>query len=261
MVIKTGLISRVAFSVGAIDVYWYAVLIVLALIIGFLWSRINSGKFGVSFENIVDLAIFMLPVSFVSARLYYVLFNLDYYGKYPSEILDFKGGGLAIYGGIIGAVVTIVVFCKIKKIKILNLTDFLAPVLALGQAIGRWGNYINIEAYGTETSFPIKMEIVENGVTKYVHPTFLYESVCDFIIFLILAKLGKKRKFSGQLTIIYFACYGFIRFFIEDLRTDSLMLGSIRVSQMLSGIVFLVAVILYIIYSKKLAKCKGGNKL
>ena len=122
----------------------------------------------------------------------------------------------------------------------LDITDFIAPVIALCQSIGRWGNYINIEAYGYETNFPIKMEIIENGITKYVHPTFLYESICTLAIFIILSILSKKRKFSGEITYLYIILYAFIRFFIEGLRTDSLMLFNCRISQILSLVLFIV---------------------
>ena len=136
----------------------------------------------------------------------------------------------------------------------MNLTDYIAPIVPLGQAIGRWGNYINIEAYGVETSLPIKMKIIENGITKYVHPTFLYESIGDFVLFLLLLKISKKTKFSGQITFLYFIGYSFLRFFIEGLRTDSLMLGYIRASQLLSLIIFIVFSILYIIKKKNISK-------
>ena len=251
MIIKTGLISRVAFSIAGIDIYWYAILIVSAIVIGIIWSRLKSGRYNIKFDTILDLSIFMIPTAILCARVYYIIFNLNYYISNPSEILDFRNGGLAIYGGIIGAVATIIVFCKIKKISILNLTDYIAPIIPLGQAIGRWGNYINIEAYGTETNLPLKMEIIENGITKYVHPTFLYESVGNFILFLILLRISKKRNFSGQITLLYFIGYAFIRFFIEGLRTDSLMMGNIRASQLLSLIIFIACTLIYIIFAKK----------
>lgn len=129
----------------------------------------------------------------------------------------------------------------------------MAPVLPIGQAIGRWGNYVNIEAYGYETNGPIKMEIIENGVTKYVHPTFLYESVGNIILFILLVILSRKRKFSGQIAYIYLIGYSIIRFFVEGLRTDSLMIGNIRVSQLLSLVIFIAAIILYFISKKKYA--------
>lgn len=250
MIIKTGFISRVAFTIAGIDIYWYAVLIVSAIVIGIIWSLLKSGRYNIKFDIILDLCIFMIPISILCARAYYVIFNFNYYTSNPLEILDFRNGGLAIYGGIIGAVITIIVFCKIKKVNILNLTDYIAPIIPLGQAIGRWGNYINIEAYGTETNLPLKMEVIDNGVTKYVHPTFLYESVGNFILFLILLKVSKNRKFSGQITFLYFIGYAFIRFFIEGLRTDSLMMGNIRVSQLLSLIIFIICTVVYIVIAK-----------
>lgn len=249
MVIKTGLISRVAFEIFGIQVYWYAVLIVLAIVLGLIWLKVHDGRFGIKFDDILDFALFVLPISIICARLYYVIFSLDYFIDNPGEIFQIKNGGLAIYGGIIGGIITISIIGKIKKIKILDITDFIAPVLAICQSIGRWGNYINIEAYGYETSFPIKMEIIENGVTKFVHPTFLYESICTFIIFIILAILSKKRKFSGEITYIYIICYSFIRFIIEGLRTDSLMFFNCRISQILSLVLFIVFSVI-LIYNK-----------
>ena len=167
-------------------------------------------------------------------------FSLDYYIKDPSEILSIKSGGLAIYGGLIGGIIVIAVYCKIKKIKILDITDYIAPIVALCQSIGRWGNYINVEAYGYETNLPIKMEVIENGVVKFVHPTFLYESICTLLIFILLSNLSKKRKFSGEITYLYIICYSFIRFIIEGLRTDSLMLFNFRISQILSLALFII---------------------
>lgn len=251
MIIKTGLISRAAFTVFGFDIYWYAIFITIAIVFGYIWALVHDGRFKIKFDDVFNLSLIMLPTAFICARLYYIVFNLDYYISNPSEILQVRNGGLAIYGGIIGAILAIIVFCKIKKIKTLDLLDYLAPVLPLGQAIGRWGNYVNIEAYGSETTGPIKMEIVEDGATKFVHPTFLYESVLSLILFIIVWKLSKNRKFSGQIAFVYLMGYGLIRFFVEGLRTDSLMLGSIRVSQALSAIIFVVATILYIVGRKK----------
>ena len=257
MVIKTGLIDSVAFSIGDIEIYWYAILITAAIAIGYIWARIRNGKYGIKFDDILNLSLFMIPIALVCARLYFIAFNLDYYLSNPSEIVNIRNGGLAIYGALIGAIITIIVFCKIKKIKILDVLDYLAPIIPLCQAIGRWGNYLNIEAYGSETSGWIKMEIIENGVTKYVHPTFLYESVGNFILFFILLKLSKNRKFSGEIVWLYLVGYALIRFFVEGLRTDSLMLGNIRVSQLLSGVIFIVGIAGYIankIYKNKKLK-------
>ena len=245
MVIKTGIISKVAVSFMGIDIYWYAILITSTIIIGYIWIKCNDGKFNIKFDDVFDLSLFMIPIAVICARLYYIIFNAEYYLNSPNEILNFRNGGIAIYGALIGAVVTILIFCKIKKINLLNLLDYLAPIIPLAQAIGRWGNYINIEAYGSETTLPLKMEIIENGITKYVHPTFLYESVGNIILFFILLKISKKRKFSGQIACLYFIGYAFIRFWVEGLRTDSLMLGNIRISQLISIIIFIIGIVIY----------------
>jgi phosphatidylglycerol:prolipoprotein diacylglycerol transferase len=140
MVIKTGIIPRVAFSVMGVEIYWYAILITVSIIIGFIWAKLHNGRFNIKFENILDLSLFMLPISIICARLYYMLFNFSYYFNNPIEILNLRNGGLAIYGALIGGIATIIVFCKIKKISILNVMDYIAPIIPLGQAIGRWGN-------------------------------------------------------------------------------------------------------------------------
>ena len=257
MIIKTGLIPRVALSIGNIDIYWYAIIITFAIIVGFIWAKANDGKYNVKYDDIFDLSLFMIPIAIISARAYYVIFNLDYYLKSPNEIFNLRNGGIAIYGALIGAVITIIIFCKIKKINMIDLMDYLAPIIPLSQAIGRWGNYINIEAYGRETTSFIKMQIIENGITKYVHPTFLYESIGNFILFFVLWKISKKRSFKGQIVCLYFIGYSFIRFFVEGLRTDSLMLGSIRISQLLSLILFFALLIVYTIISIKKRKVKN----
>ena len=188
----------------------------------------------------------------ICARLYYVLFNLEYYLKNPSEIFAIWNGGLAIYGGIIGGTVTAVAFCKIRKIKFLNFGDYLVPLLALCQSIGRWGNFVNQEAYGSRTENFFKMRIFDKGIGEFinVHPTFLYESVLNFSLFIILMYLSKKKKFEGQLICIYFIVYGMGRFFIEGLRVDSLMLANFRVSQVFSAVLVIFSIIMYIIGEK-----------
>lgn len=246
MIIKTGIIPRVAFSIMGIDIYWYAILITSAIAIGFLWAKLNNGRYNIKYEDVLDLSLVMIPIAIICARLYYVLFNLNYYLSNPTEIFNFRNGGIAIYGALIGGIITIIIFCKKRKINMLNLMDYLAPIIPLGQAIGRWGNYINIEAYGSETNLPLKMEIIESGITKYVHPTFLYESIGNFILFFILLKISKNRKFSGQIVALYLIGYSFIRFFVEGLRTDSLMLNNIRISQLLSIVIFITVIIFYV---------------
>lgn len=251
-------VNRVAFSIGNINIYWYAVLIVVSFIIGIILCKKDDKKYDIDFENILEVLIIVIPVSIICARLYFVLFKLNYYLEYPNQILNIRDGGLAIYGGIIGAVITIAIYCKVKKINILDMLDYIVPFLALGQAIGRWGNFFNVEAHGIETTSIFRMGIIENGKYIEVHPTFLYESISCFIIFIILYLLRNKRKYKGQITCIYLALYGLERAFIEALRTDSLMLGNLRVSQVLS--IILCVICSFILIYKKVKGKKENEK-
>lgn len=245
-------LSRIAFSIGNIDIYWYAVLMMSAFIIALIIFKIKDGMFNIKFSDILDLSIYVIPISIISARIYYILFNLDYYISYPEQILNLKAGGLAIYGGIIGGGITCYIFCKKRKINILDLFDYIVPCLALGQAIGRWGNFINIEAYGSITNVPWRMGVFEAEKYIEVHPTFLYESLVTFLLFILLTSISNKRKYKGQITLIYLTIYSFARMIIEGFRIDSLMLGNVRISQKLSLIIFIVSIILQIRKAYKL---------
>ena len=233
-------INKVAIKIGEVEIYWYAIIIVFAFLLALLLMKRDDKKYNIRFESVVELALIVIPVSIICARLYYVLFRLDYYINNPLQIINLRNGGLAIYGGIIGAVIVIIIYCKNKRTNILDMLDYIVPYLPLGQAIGRWGNFINAEAHGTETSNILRMGITENGQYMEVHPTFLYESICTLIIFIILFILKDKRKYKGQLTYIYLTTYSFARAIIEGLRTDSLMLGEIRISQLLSIVLFII---------------------
>lgn len=233
-------INPVLVDINGIKIYWYAFFIILAVILALLLCKKDDGKYNIKFEAILELCLFLLPISIICARIYFVLFKLDYYIQNPLEIFNIRNGGLAIYGGIIGAIVTIIVFCKKKKIKIFDMLDYIAPYLALGQCIGRWGNFFNGEAHGIETANIFRMGIVENGKYIQVHPTFLYESICTFIIFIFLYTRRNKKKYSGELTFWYFVLYGIARAIIEGFRTDSLMLGDIRISQILSIVLSII---------------------
>lgn len=257
MVLKTSGISNVAFSIFGLDIYWYAILIVAAIILGILWCKKNDGRFGIKYNDIIDLCLFLLPISFICARAYYCIFEWEIFKENLIQVFNIRNGGLAIYGGLIGGTITTFVFCKIRKINFLDLIDYVVPVVALGQSIGRWGNFINREAYGTETNFFLKMEIVENGITKYVHPTFLYESIATFCCFIVLAILSKKRKYKGQIANVYLIIYSFARMFIEGIRTDSLMFYNIRISQVLSVAIF---IIFSCIFVWQIIKCRREQK-
>lgn len=252
-------INNIAVKFHNINIYWYAIFIVLAFVIGIALCRKDDGKYNIKFEDILELAIIMIPIAIISARIYFILFKLEYYTQNPLEILDIKNGGLAIYGGIIGAIITIIIYCKKKNINILDMLDYIAPYLALGQAIGRWGNFFNVEAYGTETNNIFRMGIVKNSNYIEVHPTFLYESVGCLLIFILLYSLRNKRSYKGQLTYIYLSLYGFIRAIIEGLRIDSLMFGNFRVSQILS-IILCITFSSILIY-KKIKVVRDKKKL
>ena len=240
-------INSVLIDINGIKIYWYGFLIVIGIAICLLLCKKDDGKYNIKFDNVLLLVVFLLPISIIFARIYFVLFKIDYYMQNPIDMFNVRNGGLAIYGGIIGAVIAIVIFCKFKKIKILDMLDYLAPYLALGQTIGRWGNFFNGEAHGTETTSLLRMGIVENGNYIQVHPTFLYESVCTLIIFLFLYNKRNKRDYSGQIAYWYFFLYGVVRAIIEGFRADSLMLGNMRISQILSIVLSIIfgTIILY----------------
>ena len=251
-------INNVAINIFGIDIYWYAILIVCAFVVGIILCKRDNKKYGIDFENILEVLILAIPISIIVARLYYIVFDLSYYLENPIEVFNIRNGGLAIYGGIIGAVITIIIYCQAKKMNILDMLDYIVPYLALGQAIGRWGNFFNKEAHGTVTTNFFRMGIVENGQYIEVHPTFLYESISCLIIFIILYLLRNKRKYKGEITYLYFALYGLARAIIEGLRTDSLMIENLRVSQVLS--IILCIIFTTILIYKKIKGKKENEK-
>ncbi len=256
-------INPIMISCGLLKIYWYGAIIVSAMLLSFFLVKKRIAKkkddYGITENNVDDFIVGAILIGIIFARLYYVLFNLKYYLSNPSEILKIWNGGLAIYGGLIGAVLYAIMFCKIKKIKFYNLADLAAPYLALSQAIGRWGNFVNQEAYGYATTLPWKMGIFSSELSEYiyVHPTFFYESICNLILFFILKKISKNRKFEGQIFYLYFIGYGIVRSVIEGLRTDSLMMGNFRVSQLLSLIFVVLFGIMY--YYKEKSRTKHTN--
>lgn len=243
--IGSDLINPVAFTIFGLPVMWYGILITTGMILGFLViESLIDEKHNLTKDQFLDFFLILIPISVLTTRLYYVIFyDLEYYLANPIQILNFRQGGMAIHGGIIGGIVTTLVYCKKKNINVFYLLDLLVPGLSLGQAIGRWGNFINQEAHGGPTDLP--WGIMVDGVK--VHPTFLYESIVTFSLFIFLYFFikNKKKKFNGQAFGIYSIVYSTARFFIEGLRTDSLYLGSIRVAQLVSilGIVLGLAIL------------------
>ena len=251
-------INPVAFSIFGFDIMWYGIFVTSGILLGILVaSSLIDGTRNITKDNFFDLMIIMIPVAVITTRLYYVLFyNLDYYLENPTQILNFRQGGLAIHGGILGGMLVVFLYSKIKNVNLFYLLDVIAPGLALGQSIGRWGNFTNQEAHGGPTDLP--WGIMVDGVK--VHPTFLYESIVTFSIFAFLYfYLSKRKKYDGQLFAIYLIVYSIARFFIEGLRTDSLMIGSLRVAQVISIIGVILGAIMYF-YLPKIKKTKTTTK-
>lgn len=239
--------NRVAFTVFGIDIMWYGVLMALAMILCVLIALKEGKRVNISEDDLLNLAIIAIPSGLLGARLYYVIFNWSWYSKHLSEILNFRGGGMAIHGALIGGILVGFIYTKIKKINFFKMADTVMIGMPLGQAIGRWGNYINGEAHGGPTNLP--WGIMVDGIK--VHPTFLYESIWDLGIFIFLWCFRKNKKYEGQLAITYLILYSIGRFFIEGLRTDSLMIGPLRMAQVISLLSIIVCFILHKILSNK----------
>ena len=250
--------NPILIDLGIIQIYWYSVIILAAILIGSAIFLKAAKKEGYNEEFLTNTLFYMVIFSIVGARLYYVIFNIGYYAKNPFEIIAVWNGGLAIHGGIIGGSLCLLYNARKNKKSFLRLTDLLAPSLILGQAIGRWGNFFNSEAHGPEVARTVleNMHIpkfIINGMNidgVYYHPTFFYESIWCLLGFILLLVLKKKTKLRrGGLTGIYFIWYSVARFFIEGLRTDSLMLGSFKIAQVISVILFMLG--LYLLFRKK----------
>ena len=238
----------VAFQIGNITVYWYGIIIATAVIIGLILVIKQSEKQGIASEFFLDFIIIAIPVTIISARAYYVIFRWNIYKTDLTQIFAVWKGGLAIHGAILGGFFTLVFMTRKRHISLARAVDILTPSVVLGQAIGRWGNFINQEAYGGIVSegfinhFPqfIKNQMYING--KYYHPAFLYESLWDFSIFIILI-INRRKEYllDGDLLLIYAIFYSSGRFFIEGLRTDSLMIGQYKVAQLISIIIIVIS--------------------
>ena len=210
----------VVFTIFGIDVRWYAVLICAGILLaGFIGMR-RAPSHGISQDDALDIILVSVPVGIVGARLWYVLFNWEYYHSF-FDVINIRAGGLAIHGGLIFGAVAAILMCRKKKCNPLDVLDFAFPCIALAQAIGRWGNFFNQEAHGSPTDLP--WAIVVDG--QKVHPTFLYESLWCLMLFFVLSAVDKRRRFKGETVMLYGVLYSFERFFVEQLRTDSLLTG------------------------------------
>lgn len=274
-------INRVAFKIPGtdIEIFWYGIIIAAAFLLSVLLAVRDSRKFGLKPDNIIDLVLFAAPVAIVFARIYYVIFSWENFKDDISQIFNTRQGGLAIYGGIIGALLVACIFARKKKIGILKLFDFCVPYIVLAQGIGRWGNFVNQEAFGTNTRLPwgmtsdtIKQNLLENmdrlrslGINvdpnMPVHPTFLYESIWNLAVFFFLMFYRKRNKLEGEVFFLYMILYGAGRFWIEGLRTDSLMLGNLRISQLLAAIFAVLLSIIFYLRRKRAAEaCENARE-
>lgn len=269
-------VPSVAFSIGGYEVHWYGIIIAFGFALAVLYGGRMAYKWKMSLDGMTDVLIWGTLFGIVCARAYYVFFEWDYYSAHPNEIIAIWNGGIAIYGGIIGALIGGYIGCKIGKIDFRNLLDLGALGLLIGQGIGRWGNFFNQEAFGTNTeTAPFRMwsvkirdtleatqgDLLLKGMdvnpNAPVHPTFLYESVWCIILFIVLhIVVTKHRKFKGEVFILYGIGYGLERMVVEGLRTDSLYIGNttIRVSQLLSAIIVVVFTVWLAVLMVKLKK-------
>lgn len=232
------------------SVHWYGIIIVLGMVTAFFYALYRAKQLGVKTDDMLDIALVLIPSAIVGARLYYVLTTLGEYDSFL-EVIAIWNGGIAIYGGVIAGLIAVIAVCRYKKLKSLDVLDCIAPGLILAQSLGRWGNFFNGEAFGAAVSessplyflrmgviSPMSIEKFGDAAMHFVHPTFLYESVWNLTGFLLMHFLYKKKSFSGEVVLWYAAWYGFGRMWIEGLRMDSLMVGPFRISQVIAFLCF-----------------------
>ena len=231
------------FSLGPLTIHLYGIAIGLGLILAVIYACRRSKEFGLKEDDILDGVLWITPFAIICARIYYVAFSWKDYADNPLSVFAIWEGGIAIYGSVIGAVIGVIVLCKVKKLKIATVLDITLLGFFIGQILGRWGNFFNREAFGAATDSFFRMGLYNTvtGSWEYYHPTFLYESVWNLVGFILLHFLSKRRKYDGQIALGYCAWYGLGRCFIEGLRVDSLYWGPFRVSQVLAGLTCVAA--------------------
>ena len=236
------------FSLGPLTIHYYGLIIAIGLMLAVVYACKRSSQFGLREDDVLDGVLWITPFAILCARAYYVAFSWQDYAANPISALYIWEGGIAIYGGVLGAVVGMAVFCRVKKIRLAALLDLALLGFLIGQSMGRWGNFFNREAFGAPTDSFLRMGLYNTltQTTEYFHPTFLYEAVWNLVGFVILHFLSKKRRYDGQIALGYAAWYGLGRSFIEGLRMDSLYWGPFRVSQCLAAISCIAAVLVLI---------------
>lgn len=245
--------NKVAFSIGKLEVRWYGILIVTGIILAFIYATWRAKSHGISMDDMLDVAIYTVLAGIIGARLYYVLTTLENYHSFL-DVIAIWNGGIAIYGAIIGGALALFITCRVKKLSWPKLFDCVSPGVMIAQSIGRWGNFFNGEAYGATPGeghplYFLRMGLQHEGWSQeyFYQPDFLYESVWNLIGFIIINLLYKKKKFDGQIFLMYITWYGFGRMFIEGTRTDSLYVGVFRISQVLGFLCFVVGTVLLIV--------------
>lgn len=231
------------FSLGPLNIHLYGLAIGLGLILAVMYVCRRSREFGLKEDDILDGVLWITPFAIICARIYYVAFSWKDYADNPMSVFAIWEGGIAIYGSVIGAVIGVIVLCKVKKLKVATVLDVTLLGFFIGQILGRWGNFFNREAFGAATDSFFRMGLYNTvtGSWEYYHPTFLYESVWNLAGFILLHFLSKRRQYDGQIALGYAAWYGLGRCFIEGLRVDSLYWGPFRVSQVLAGLTCVAA--------------------
>ena len=231
-------------ALGPLSIHFYGMIIAFGLILAVVYATRRSKQFGIKEDDVLDGVLYVTPFAVLCARAYYCIFSWEHYADDPIRLLYIWEGGLAIYGGVLGAAIGVTVLCRVKRIKLPAMLDLVSLGFLIGQSIGRWGNFFNREAFGAETDTFLRMGLMNRytGDVTYYHPTFFYESLWNAIGFLLLHQLSKKRQYDGQIALGYAAWYGLGRAFIEGLRTDSLYWGPFRVSQLLAAVSCFAAV-------------------
>lgn len=250
-------LDPIAFQGGPFTIHWYGVIIASGVVLALILSIREGKRQGIDEDNFYDYLLWALPIAIISARAYYVLFQWPYYSQHLGEIIAIWDGGIAIYGAILGGFVTLIIFCRIRQIPVWLMLDIIAPTLIMAQGIGRWGNFMNQEAYGVIiTRARLVAEHLPNWIINQMYigghyrvPTFLYESLWDLLGFVLLMALRHRHHLfkRGEIFLAYVMWYAAGRFVIEGMRTDSLMLGDIRISQLLSVCFFIGALVVLII--------------